>query len=193
MKKMDLFWEIAEYLFLLAIGLVVAGGLTNFWVGAYIERGKVQGLMPLTPASFLGLLVVRFSLFILMAIVGILLFASVLASFRVVLNFFRAAAYLPAFAIIIGAGTTFLATKIVIFWMDGIRAKYSILLLLVSLILTFGMIFLSYESQILFELAVFGIPDAAKWLLIIFVANIILLILMYLHGRVYKTWFSHES
>ena len=193
MTKMDLFWEIAEYLFLLAIGLVVAGGLTNFWVGAYIKRGKVQGLMPLTPASFLGLLVVRCSLFILMAIVGILLFASVLVSFRVVLNFFRAAAYLPAFAIIIGAGTTFLATKIVIFWMDGIRAKYSILLLLVSLILTFGMIFLSYESQILFELAVFGIRDAAKWLLIIFVANIILLILMYLHGRVYKTWFSHES
>ena len=162
MTKMDLFWEIAEYLFLLAIGLVVAGGLTNFWVGAYIKRGKVQGLMPLTPASFLGLLVVRFSLFILMAIVGILLFASVLASFRVVLNFFRAAAYLPAFAIIIGAETTFLATKIVIFWMDGIRAKYSILLLLVSLILTFGMIFLSYESQILFELAVFGIRDAAN-------------------------------
>ena len=88
MTKMDLFWEIAEYLFLLAIAIVVVGGLTNFWVGLYIKRGKVQGLMPLTPASFLGLLVVRCSLFILMAIVGILLFASVLVSFRVVFNFF---------------------------------------------------------------------------------------------------------
>jgi len=190
---MDLFWEIAEYLFLLAIAIVVVGGLTNFWVGLYIKRGKVQGLMSLTPASFLGLLVVRFSLFILMVSVGILLFASALASFKVVLNFFRAAEYLSALVIIIGAGTTFLATKIIIFWMDGTRAKHSMLLFLVSLILAFGMIFLSYESQMLFELAVFGFRDVAKWLLIIFVANILLLILMYLHGRVYKTWFSHES
>jgi len=49
---MDLFPELFGYFFVLVLALIVVGGFTNYWVGAYITRESVKGIRHLTPASF---------------------------------------------------------------------------------------------------------------------------------------------
>jgi len=190
---MDLLYELAGYLFVLAIALVAVGGLTNFWVGAYITRQKVQGLSHLTPASFLGLLVVRFVVFVFMAVLAVILFGLVLGSFGTVMDFIKAAEYLSAVVIIAGVGAAIIVAKILTKWVEEPRAKYSILLLIASLIMSIGMILLSYEGRISFESTSFGVRRAAEWLTIVLAANVVFSVLVYVHNRVYEAWFSYES
>jgi len=190
---MDLFPEVFGYLFVLALALIVVGGFTNYWVGAYIKRESVRGIRHLTPASFLGLLVVRVILFSLMALSVFTLLGFVLASFSKVLDFFKEAEYLSAVVIVTGAGAACLVGKILTDWVEHPRTKYSILLLVVSIIMVIGMMFLSDKSRMFFESSSFGIRDATEWIFFVFVANVMLSILVYLVNRMYKAWFSQES
>jgi len=189
---MNLFPEFFGYLFVLALAVIAVGGVTNYWVGAYITRESVKDIRHLTPASFIGLLVVRVILFIVMAFSAITLLGFVLASFSKALDFFKDAEYLSVVVIVTGVGAACLVGKILTDWVESPRTKYSILLMVVSIIMAIGMMFLSDKSRMFFESSSFGIRDATEWIFFVFVANLMFSILVYLHNRVYEAWFSHE-
>ena len=190
---MNLFPEFFGYLFVLALAVIAVGGVTNYWVGAYITRESVKDIRHLTPASFIGLLIVRVILFSLMALSALTLLGFVLASFSKALDFFKDAEYLSAVVIVTGTGAACLVGKILIDWVEHPRAKYSILLLVVSIIMAIGMLFLSDKNRMFFESSSFGIRGATEWIFFVFVASVMLSILVYIRNRIYKAWFSHES
>ena len=190
---MDLFSELFGYLFVLALALIVVGGLTNYWVSAYITRESVEGIRHLTPASFIGLLVARVILFSLMVFSVLTLLGFVLASFSKALGFFKESEYLSAVVIVTGTGAACLVGKILTDWVEHPRTKYSNLLLVVSIIMAIGMLFLSDKNRMFFESSSFGIRGATEWIFFVFVASVMLSILVYIRNRIYKAWFSHES
>ena len=128
-----------------------------------------------------------------MAFSALTLLGFVLASLSKALDFFKGAEYLSAVVIVTGTGAACLAGKILTDWVEHPRTKYSILLLVVSIIMAIGMLYLSDKSRMFFESSSFGVRDATEWIFFVFVANVMLSILVYLRNRMYKAWFSHKS
>jgi len=128
-----------------------------------------------------------------MAFSALTLLGFVLASLSKALDFFKEAEYLSAVVIVTGTGAACLAGKILTDWVEHPRTKYSILLLVVSIIMAIGMLYLSDKSRMFFESSSFGVRDATEWIFFVFVANVMLSILVYLRNRMYKAWFSHKS